>query len=470
MDKVLTSYTYDFDPKIVIQQNVNQKGLVIMEGKLMKPFTNDHIKLTIKYQDAQGIWMAGWCKTLYSYNQYNENVRAAFELTASALNSYNVKIELSSDTYLSNFKSVVWNKMISHYKLGDYTTTNCDLDENEYTILLTPKKDGTLNTDVNGKVIGVKDRVTTDHSWNKLNNGFSIDNKKNDVVFSLTNPATLLTDANGVKSIKMVNQEGGTGILGSTPEFIYNVGPGHPIPYLYSYADPVYMFAGKFSVNGFFIKFSQWPGEPNGPGYHNFKNPNKLQSRYFNLYNSISEKLSDFINDQEPVVFVSSMVTGFRVYKSNGTYINLTGYSNYGPLYFGYTNTRGTRRGPGSESFIVSSTSEMTLYGMGALRNNFAGLPWKYSSARSMQDIEKEISGFIRYTGVFGDTSVYDDTSECAAGCFAANPEAVSDYAVIDWSKAPNSYIFTGKDKNGNGVDGSYTPVKKSFQRNPLRD
>jgi hypothetical protein len=106
-----------------------------MEGKLTKPFTNEHVNLSVKYQDDQGNWITGWCKTLYSYNQYNENVRAAFELPASASSSYNVKIELSSDTDLTNFNSVVWDKTINHYKLSDYTAANCDLDENEYTIL-----------------------------------------------------------------------------------------------------------------------------------------------------------------------------------------------------------------------------------------------------------------------------------------------------------------------------------------------
>ena len=262
----------------------------MMEGKLTKSFTDDHLKLSIKYQDTQGNWVTGWCRTLYPYNQYNENVRATFELPASALRSYNVKIELSSDTNLSQFNSVVWDKTISHYRLGDYTTTNCDLDENEYTILLAPKKEGTLFTDAHGKVTGVRDRVTAARSWNRLNIGYSLDNKKNDVIFSPKHPAILLTDANGAKSIRMVNQGAISDTLGSTPEFIYDVGPGHPSPYLYSYEDPVYMFAGKFSVTGFLIKFSQWPGEPNGPGYHNFKNHNSLQSRYFNLYNTISEK------------------------------------------------------------------------------------------------------------------------------------------------------------------------------------
>ncbi|CAF3775909.1 unnamed protein product [Rotaria sordida] len=141
------------------------------------------------------------------------------------------------------------------------------------------------------------------------------------------------------------------------------------------------------------------------------------------------------------------------------------GYSNYGALYFGYTNNQGGgRRGPGSENFIVSSTSELTLYGMGALRNNFVNFTPGYLSVRSMQDIEKEISKFIKYTGIFGNSTAYDDTSECASGCFAANPGAVSDYVVVDWTKAPNSYIFTGKDKNGSEVDGLYIPVKKAYE------
>ncbi|MFP3592413.1 hypothetical protein [Chryseobacterium sp. SIMBA_038] len=40
--------SYDLDPLIVVSQNVNQKGLVIIEGKLTKPFMSDHVKLSIK--------------------------------------------------------------------------------------------------------------------------------------------------------------------------------------------------------------------------------------------------------------------------------------------------------------------------------------------------------------------------------------------------------------------------------------
>lgn len=332
-------FVYDLDPLIVINQNVQEKGLVIMSGKLIKPVTSDHVKLSVKYKDALGNWVTGWCKTLYSYNRYNEQLKAVFELPASAQSSYDLKVELSSDTNLTNFSSITWDKTVSHYKLGDYSSSSCDLDENEYTILLTPKKEGTLITDTNGKVTGIKDRVTSANAWNKLGNVI-MNNKKDDVIFSPKNPATLF-DNNGIKSVKMINQGAVSDTLGATPEFIYHEMPGHPIPYLYTYNDPVYMFAGKFSISGMLLKFSQWPGEPNGPGYHNFTNPNQLQSRYFNLYNTIFEKLSDFIADQEPVVIVSSLSTGFRVYKSNGQSItikNATGYSNYGALFFGYGN------------------------------------------------------------------------------------------------------------------------------------
>ncbi|MGG7552557.1 T9SS type A sorting domain-containing protein [Chryseobacterium arthrosphaerae] len=454
-------FVYELDPLIIMNQNVQEKGLVMMSGKLIKPVTSDHVKLSVKYKDAQGNWVTGWCKTLYSYNRYNEQLKAVFELPASAQSSYNLKVELSSDTNLTNFSSITWDKTVSHYKLGDYNSSSCDLDENEYTILLTPKKEGTLITDTNGKVTGIKDRVTSANAWNKLGNVI-MNNKKDDVIFSPKNPATLF-DNNGIKSVKMINQSAVSDTLGATPEFIYHEMPGHPIPYLYTYNDPVYMFAGKFSISGMLLKFSQWPGEPNGPGYHNFKNPNQLQSRYFNLYNTIFEKLSDFIADQEPVVIVSSLSTGFRVYKSNGQSItikNATGYSNYGALFFGYGNDQGgARRGPGSENLIISNTPEMTLYGMGALRNDATE---SIQTVRSMTDIESEIAKFINYVGIFGDVKL--NVEGCANSCYTLKSGAVPDNIPVDWTKAPNSYIFTGKNKTGGNADGLYIPVKKAYE------
>ncbi|NML69349.1 T9SS type A sorting domain-containing protein [Chryseobacterium sp. RP-3-3] len=452
---------YDLDPLIVISQNVNEKGLVVMSGQFSKPFTDSNILLSIKYQNTQGEWITVWCKTLYSYNQYNETLKATFELPASVNTTYNLKVELSSDSSTADFSSVYWGKTVSHYKLSDYSPANCDLDENEYTILLTPKKEGTLITDANGKVTGVKDRVTSVYWWNKLGNVI-MNNKKNNVVFSPKNPATLF-DSNGIKSIKMLNQGAVSDTLGSTPEFIYDVVAGHPSPYLHSYNDPVYMFAGKFSINGLLLKFSQLPGDLYAPGYHDFRNPNQLQSRYFNTYNTIYEKLADFITDQEPVVVVSSQVTGFRVYKSDGQFISIksaTGHSNYGALFFGYGNDQaGARRGPGSENLIISNTPEMTLYGMGALRNDATT---SSQSVRSLSDIESEIAKFINYVGVFGNVKL--STTDCANTCYLLNAGAVPDNTAVDWTKAPNSYVFTGKDKNGSQVDGFYIPVKKAYE------
>ena len=80
-----------------------------------------------------------------------------------------------------------------------------------------------------------------------------------------------------------------------------------------------------------------------------------------------------------------------------------------------------------------------------------------------MQDIEREISKFISYTGIFGNSIAYDGIPQSTAVCFAANPGAVSDYMVSDWTKAPNSYIFTGKNQSGRDADGFYIPVKKSL-------
>lgn len=463
-NNILGSYipitTYDLDPLIVVSQNVNEKGLVVMSGQFNKPFTNSNILLSVKYQNAQGEWITGWCKTLYSYNQYNETLKATFELPASTNPNYNLKVELSSDSSTSNFGSVTWDKVVNHYKQSDYTAANCDLDENEYTILLTPRKESTLIMDSNGKVTGVKDRVTSAYSWNKLGNVI-MNNKKNNVVFSPKNPATL-SDNNGFKSIKMLNQGAISDTLGSTSEMIYDAVAGHPVPYLYTYNDPVYMIAGKFSINGLLLKFSQWPGDPNGPGYHDFRNPNLLKSRYFNLYNTMYEKLSDFMQDQEPIVIVSSQATGLRIYKSNGTYIsfsNLTGTSNYGAVFFGYGNDQGgARRGPGSENLIISNTPEMTFYGMGALRNDATTTS---QSVRSLSDIESEIAKFTNYVGIFDNVKL--DTGSCSNSCFAINNGAQPGI-VTDWTKAPNSYIFTGKDKNGSNVDGLYIPVKKAYE------
>ncbi|RXM57062.1 hypothetical protein, partial [Chryseobacterium sp. CH1] len=74
------------------------------------------------------------------------------------------------DRETDNFSGITWNKAVSHYKFGDYAAATCELDENEYTILFTPKKSGTVLLNPNGSVSGVKDRETDNFSgitWNK---------------------------------------------------------------------------------------------------------------------------------------------------------------------------------------------------------------------------------------------------------------------------------------------------------------
>ncbi|CEJ68282.1 hypothetical protein BN1195_00564 [Chryseobacterium oranimense G311] len=137
---------YDLDPLIVISQNVNEKGLVVMKGNFQKPVTSGDVKVTIKYKDAQNNWVSLWCKTFAGNYEYNEDLTANFELPQSALNTHSVKVELSSDATITNWQSIIWDKTVSHYKQSNYAYANCDLDENQYTILFTPKKTGPFYT------------------------------------------------------------------------------------------------------------------------------------------------------------------------------------------------------------------------------------------------------------------------------------------------------------------------------------
>ncbi|MDV7698165.1 T9SS type A sorting domain-containing protein [Chryseobacterium soli] len=450
----VTTYTFDLDPFIVISQNVNEKGAVVMSGQLVKPVTDSDILISVKYQNAQGEWITAWCKTLYSSNQYNENLNATFELPASLQSPYNLKVQLSSDS--NNFSNVTWNKTVTHYKFGDYSTGNCELDENEYTILFTPKKSGTVLYNTDGSVSGVRDRVKSQHLYKKLD----------DIVLSVNANGTLdNTNANG--PVINIENPNNLGTIVSSQKYIYQ--GSDTSPFEFSYHDPVYVFAGKFSSSGFFINFSNWflppeeGGEPWGRGYLDFTNPNALVNRYYNLYNYINEKLTDIIADQEPVVIVVSKITGFRVYKSTGQYITVNALSNYNTVNdFGYPPLYQKQRGPGSENFSLSNTSKASLYGIGAIRNRKVLADWN-GPMRPLPEVEAEIKKFIKYVGVFGNSTAYDST-DCSNGCVAINAGAQPDDTVKDWTKAPNSYIFTGKDKNGNTVDGLYIPVKKAYE------
>ncbi|UWX59548.1 T9SS type A sorting domain-containing protein [Chryseobacterium oranimense] len=443
---------YDLDPLIVISQNVNEKGLVIMKGNFQKPATSGDVKVTIKYKDAQNNWVSLWCKTFAGNYDYNEELTANFELPQSALNTHSVKVELSSDATITNWQSVVWDKTVSHYKQSNYAYANCDLDENQYTILFTPKKNGTVLYNSNGTVSGVKDRVTSQHLARKLD----------DIVLSFQGNAAL-DNANANSPVVNITNPNNLATIASSQKFIYQ--NSDTSPFEFSYHDPVYMFAGKFSNESFFINFSNWflppeeGGEPWGRGYLDFTNPNALVNRYYNLYNYINEKLGDVFTNQQPVVIVISKVTGLRVYKANGQYISLTALSNYNTTDdYGYPPLNNKQRGPGSENFSLSNTSQASLYGVGAIRNRKVIPGWNGPS-RPLMDIESEINKFIKYVGIFTNPT----TEECPVTCFTINAGAQSDYA--DWTKAPNSYIFTGKDpKNNADVDGLYIPVKKAHE------
>lgn len=447
----LPPYSYDLDPGFTISQNLNEKGLVVMKGNFHKPNTSGNIKVTIKYKDSQNNWVSVWCKSFAGNYEYNEDLTANFELPASSLNNYSVKVEVNSDSGITNWQSITWDKTITHYKQSNYTYGNCELDENQYTYLFTPKKSETVSYNSNGTVSQVKDRVTSQHLSKKLDNialsfqgSASLDTSNaNSPVINITNPNNLST-------------------IASTQKFIYQGSDASPFEF--SYHDPVYMFAGKFSNESFFINFSNWflppeeGGESWGRGYLDFTNPNALVNRYYTLYNYINEKLGDVFVNQQPVVIVISAVTGFRIYKNNGQYISLTATSNYGALNnFGYPPLNGKFRGPGSENFFLSNTSQASLYGVGAIKNQKVLNGWDGPS-RPLMDIEREINKFISYVGIFGTSP----TQECPANCFNINPGAESDFA--DWTKAPNSYVFTGKDQNGNNVDGLYIPVKKAYE------
>lgn len=440
----------DLDPNIEITQTANQKGAVVIKGNFSKPVTSDHVVLTIKYKNDLGNWIPVWNKTFIAANEFNQNLTATFELPASNVGIQNVKIELSSSSNLSNWQSIIWQKTVAHYKQSDYTAGKCQLDENEYTYLFTPKTSGTVVLNSDGTVQSVKDRVTSLQLPKKLDN----------IALSI-NANGILDNSNPDAPVINIENPNNLATIASSQKFIYQGSDASPFEY--TYHDPVYMFAGKFSSAGFFINFSNWflppeeGGEDWGRGYLDFKNPNALVNRYYNLYNYINEKLTDVITDQEPVVIIISKVTGFRVYKANGSYVTINALSNYNTTNdYGYPPLYNKDRGPGSENFFLSNTSKASIYGVGAIRNRQVTPAWNGTS-RPLAEIETEINKFINYVGIFGNT-VNPDT----VACITINPGAQSD--VVDWTKAPNSYIFTGKDKNGNNVDGLYIPVKKAYE------
>lgn len=112
-------FDYLLDPGFTVNQNVNEPGLIIVSGSFTKPFTTDNVKLSIKYRDSTGNWITGWCKILYSYNQYNENLIAKFEknyflnnaiLSYNIINNSNFTI-VSGDDYLIEQINKSWKNI-----------------------------------------------------------------------------------------------------------------------------------------------------------------------------------------------------------------------------------------------------------------------------------------------------------------------------------------------------------------------
>lgn len=436
---------------VTVAQVPNQSGAVLISGNFTKPVTSGDVTLTIKYKDAANNWVSVWCKAFPAGDQYDEQLKAAFELPASTLSAYDIKMELSAGATLNNWPSITWQSAVNHYKQGDYTAGICDLDENQYTILFTPRKSGTVQY-TNGNVSGVKDRVNSSHLYKKLNN----------IVLSVNGNGVIDSTVSNAPYINLSNPNGVSEIV-SSQKYIYQGSDASPFEF--SYHDPVFLFAGKFPNTGFFINFSNWylpaseGGEGWGRGYLDFTNPNSLLNRYYNLYNYIEEKLPDVIANQEPVVIAISKITGFRIYKADGSYVSLHAINNYGyHNTFGYPKLWEKFRGPGSENFSLKGVSAASLYGVGAIRNHIVN-----GQPRPLTEVESEIKKFINYVGIFGDTSSYAAAEACTNACVAVKPGAQPDFTPTDWTLAPNSYIFTGKDKNGGNTDGFYIPVAKAY-------
>ncbi|MDV7698162.1 PKD domain-containing protein [Chryseobacterium soli] len=81
--------------------------------------------------------------------------------------------------------------------------------------------------------------------------------------------------------------------------------------------------------------------------------------------------------------------------------------------------------------------------------------------------VEYSFDGGVTYqtsnvkTGLAAGT--YSIMVKSANGCTASASAVINSVDCRDWTLAPNSYIFTGKDQNNNEVDGIYIPVKKAY-------
>ncbi|VXC38384.1 MULTISPECIES: PKD domain-containing protein [Chryseobacterium] len=82
-------------------------------------------------------------------------------------------------------------------------------------------------------------------------------------------------------------------------------------------------------------------------------------------------------------------------------------------------------------------------------------------------DVQYSFDGGITYqtSNVKAGTApgTYTIVVKNSSGCTSTATATIAQSDCRDWTKAPNSYIYTGKDANNNEVDGIYIPVKKAY-------
>lgn len=435
-----------------IKQNNLEKGVVVIEGLFYKPITTSSIKLIIKYKNSENIWVDGWCKEFSASNVYNENLNVKLELPAkSSVEDYELKVDVTSSEAL-DLDKIYWNKFIEHYKEGDYKIKfipkpKLEIGTNKYSVLLTPNAPSTLKYDSNGKLLALEDRAKTVPYHAKY---------YNEMTFLNSNSELKNDGLNNYILIKRKDTDTSDNFLVSTNDFIYKGSENNQ--YVFPYHDPIFVYAGKFPSEGFLIYYARYGSHQNGAAYYDFTDPNNLKGQIFGLSNNYNQKLLDIFQPGEPIVIASSNLTGTRIYKKDGTFFHLSGFSNYDStsVYSGfpkiyYPNGAVEERGPGNERFYfkMKNGSEFSFYGMGVIGNLEQ---WGHN--RPILDVEKDIKDFIDYTGVF------DEKDDCSNNIvITINDGANSSIEDADWKKAPNSYIFDlNSDKSG-----LFIPVKKAY-------
>lgn len=435
-----------------ITQKVNERGVVEVEGGFYKPITSTNVKLTIKYKNENDIWIDAWCKEFSSEEVYNKDLNARLELPAKSSSiPYDLRIEVSASEQ-NDLDQIYWNRLIKHHKEGTYEVkiiqrSKTEIDPRKYSILLTPNTLNTVKYDNDGKLSALEDRAKTVPYFTKYYNEMLLSNAD----------AELKNDGlNNYISIKRKDTDISNNYLVTTKDYIYQ-GSEHD-HYVYPYHDPVFVYAGKFPSEGFQIFYARYGNDMSGSASYDFMNTNNLRGRVYNLFNTYNQKLSDLFQPGEPIVLVSSNLTGTRVYKKDGTFFHLTGSNNYDStsVFSGfpdiyYPNGAFEKRGPGNERFYfnMGKDSEFSFYGMGAIGNN---LVWE--GPRPMVEVEKDIKDFIDYTGVF------EEKGECESNIEIIVHEEGTQVDNRDWKKSPNSYIFDPSSNHS----GLLIPIKKAYE------